>query len=80
MSEIILYSTLGCHLCELALQEIEPVLMDSQWLLKEIDIAEDLTLLEAYGTSIPVLHYPKKNKQLYWPFDNLQVKQFLEND
>lgn len=77
MNTIFLYSTLGCHLCELALEEIQPCLSGTQWLLKEVDIAEDPELLEQYGTSIPVMHIVASDKRLYWPFDRQAVAELL---
>jgi len=78
MKKLILYSTLGCHLCELALDEIQPCLDSTSWCLEEVDIADDPALLELYGTSIPVLSLPLLDKQLYWPFDHIAVRVFLD--
>jgi len=77
MKPLILYSTLGCHLCESALNEIQPCLDKTEWRLDEVDIADDPDLLQLYGTSIPVLSVPSVNKQLYWPFDRDEVSTFL---
>ncbi len=77
MQELILYSTLGCHLCELALDEIGPCLSNRQLVVKEIDIADDPDLLKEYGISIPVLFYPVTKEKLYWPFDRVAVDDFL---
>jgi hypothetical protein len=79
MIKLILYSTLGCHLCDLALDEIEPCLSNTSWVLEKVDIADDPDLLKQYGTSIPVLFFPAVDSRLYWPFDCLAVKQFLTN-
>lgn len=79
MKELLLYSTLGCHLCELAIEEIDFSMIEGDWQLKEVDIAEDIELLKAYGTRIPVLDFPAMGKQLFWPFDKVQVKRFLES-
>ena len=46
MKELIMYSTLGCHLCELAKTQIEPLLAPFALKLKEVDIADDDILLE----------------------------------
>lgn len=78
MQKLILYSTLGCHLCELAREEIEPCLEQTTWVLDEKDIADDPGLLEQYGTSIPVLFSAGLNDRLYWPFDRNAVKSFLD--
>ncbi|MGH1440298.1 MAG: glutaredoxin family protein [Cellvibrionaceae bacterium] len=80
MKKLILYSTLGCHLCELALDEIQPCLDNTEWRLEEVDIADDPELLKLYGTSIPVLSVASVNKQLYWPFDQQGVSDFLNGE
>jgi hypothetical protein len=77
MQTLILYSTLGCHLCELACNEIEPSLLKRSLCLNTVDIADDPALLEAFGTRIPVLFYPKNQAYLYWPFDRNTVEDFL---
>ncbi len=77
MSGLILYSTLGCHLCELAMAEIHPVIDSSQWRIREVDIADDPDLMERYGDRIPVLFDPVTEKALFWPFDRHGVKEFL---
>ncbi len=78
MQELILYSTLGCHLCELAEEEIAPCLQDTTWQIKNIDIADDPELLKEYGTSIPVLYSPASKDKLYWPFDRSAVAHFVD--
>ena len=78
MQELILYSTLGCHLCELALDEIEPCINNTNITVKEVDIADDPQLLEQYGTSIPVAYIKQSDARLYWPFDREQVAVFLK--
>lgn len=55
-----LYSTSGCHLCELAYQQLTVLwLKDSQQSLAEtvqvVDIAFDDALFSRYGVTIPVL-------------------------
>jgi hypothetical protein len=79
MQELILYSTLGCHLCELALDEIEPCIKNTNITIKEVDIADDPQLLEQYGTSIPVAYIKQSDVRLYWPFDREQVAVFLKD-
>lgn len=78
MQELILYSTLGCHLCELAQDEITPCIEGTHWCVKEVDIADDEQLLKQYGTSIPVLYSPVSREALFWPFDRTAVAHFIE--
>ena len=67
MRTLILYSTLGCHLCEEAKALLMPLLVRSRWQLQEVDIAEDDDLLANYGIRIPVLSIPSVG-ELNWPF------------
>ena len=50
-----LYSRPGCHLCEEALQVVEALRLDYEFLLEEINIDEDPALKERLGQSIPVV-------------------------
>jgi hypothetical protein len=77
MQQLILYSTLGCHLCELAKEQIEPLLVPLALRLVEIDIADDDILLEKYGVRIPVIQLANSDKELGWPFDTQQAYDFL---
>jgi len=59
-----LYTTSGCHLCDLA-----AAILDAQHLRYEsVDIADDDTLFDRYGIRIPVL-VDGKGRELGWPFD-----------
>lgn len=77
MKYIYLYSTLGCHLCELAHELIDPLLNNHALVLKELDIAESDELIARYGVKIPVLKSPHHLDELCWPFDSDQVEKFL---
>lgn len=78
MKELILYSTLGCHLCEQAKSLSEPLMAEFDMELVEVDIADDAALIEAYGVRIPVLRHPHAAVELGWPFDSLKLRQWLE--
>jgi hypothetical protein len=83
MKPLILYHTLGCHLCELAKDQIDPLLSTCDLQLVEIDIADDETLLERYGVKIPVIRLvadvdkDEDGADLGWPFDTEMVYQWL---
>jgi hypothetical protein len=77
MQTVILYSTLACHLCEIAEEIISNRINETDFRLKKVDIADDLELLKKYGVSIPVLYSEKTNKELFWPFDSGCVDNFL---
>lgn len=77
MQSIYLYSTPGCHLCELAREIVSPLLNNYSLYLEEIDIAESDKLIERYGVRIPVLKSPHHIDELGWPFDSVQAASFL---
>jgi hypothetical protein len=77
MRVLYLYTTLGCHLCEQALELIEPLVGDSSFRLEAIDIADSDDLMTRYGIRIPVLRRPDIDKELGWPFDQQQLSAFL---
>ncbi len=67
-----LYSTLGCHLCELA----EDILYAESLRFEIVDIAEDVNLIERYGVRIPVVVDSRK-RELGWPFDQTMLRAWL---
>jgi len=72
-----LYSTSGCHLCEIA----QDMLKEQQRFVGEfdldvVDISDSDELFERYGVSIPVLRHPE-GKELNWPFSAQQLRDFL---
>jgi hypothetical protein len=73
---LILYGTLGCHLCELAEQLLLPYVTQG-WQVELLDIAEDDYLLEQFSLTIPVLKREISGALLLWPFDVQQLAAFL---
>ena len=69
MTELALYSTLGCHLCEQALAIAEPLCTQRGHAIREIDIADDPSLVETYGIRIPVIRDLHSGEEIGWPFD-----------
>ena len=59
---LLLYGTDGCHLCH----DAESLLKQAGLTWQMIDIVEDESLLETYGTRIPVLKL--NGLELDWPF------------
>ena len=57
MQKIILYSTLACHLCEIAEEIISNRISGTGFLLTKVDIADDLELLKKVTSklNIPVI-------------------------
>lgn len=70
-SELILYSTWGCHLCEQA----EQLLVAQNLPFKLLDIVDDAAAFAQFRTSIPVL--AAGQQYLYWPFDELTLGDFV---
>lgn len=72
-SAVRLYGTEFCHLCE----EAEAVLRQVQIEAEYIDIAGEDSLLEKYGSRIPVLLRMDTGEELGWPFDAVAVARLL---
>jgi hypothetical protein len=73
--DLILYSTAGCHLCELAVELINELKKDMDFTLNIIEIGDNDELVETYGIRIPVVKF-NDNSELNWPFsaDDLSSK------
>lgn len=69
--QIVLYTTLGCHLCEQAETLVRQV-MPMEWDLVHVDVAEEDALLEKYGERIPVIAI--NGQELAWPFGLLELQ------
>jgi hypothetical protein len=73
MSDLILYQRDYCHLCDQALAvlaEARAPEFDSVW------IDDDEALESRYGTRVPVLRDRRDGRELDWPFDAADVRQF----
>jgi len=75
-AECQLLGTVGCRLCELAEDELMP-LVEYGLQVELIDIADDLRLLDTYSLHIPVLRRIDTGAELRWPFDTDQVVAFV---
>ncbi len=73
---ITFYTTLGCHLCELAEAEMGRV-YSSLPAINKVDIAHDETLVAAYGERIPVLKRNDSKNELAWPFSAEDILDWL---
>jgi hypothetical protein len=65
---LIIYTTIGCHLCELAEAEIGQVYRQLPTPVTPVDIAKDERLINRYGMRIPVLYNRNTGAELDWPF------------
>lgn len=75
VSDLILYGTDGCHLCELAEALLAPLLGSHSCEL--IDIVDSDALMERYGVRIPVLVRAADGAELGWPFAEGELREFL---
>jgi len=79
--KLILYTTLGCHLCEQAALIIAKV--QAQHLpelqIEAIDIADHDDLVEQYGIRIPVVLSEQGRNDLGWPFDEAGLINYLSD-
>lgn len=78
MKTLYLYTTPGCHLCELAWDILAPLVSCLPFRMEEVDIAESDELIEQYGIRIPVLKFADDKAELGWPFDTAQASFFLQ--
>lgn len=77
-ASLILFHTAGCHLCELADEIATPLALAAGVHLERVDIIASATLLERYGTRIPVLRGASEHdEELGWPFDAAAVSRLL---
>lgn len=77
--QLFLFTTTGCHLCELAIEQLEPLLEPLALSLVEVEIADNEAYLEAYGTRIPVIRLDNREEDLGWPFDTQLAYEFLKS-
>ena len=68
MTPLILYTTAGCHLCDLANDLLMQIKQHQALTISYVEIGDDDHLVALYGTTIPVLEF-SNGSQLNWPFD-----------
>ncbi|WP_159739145.1 glutaredoxin family protein [Vibrio atypicus] len=73
---ITLYSTEGCHLCEMAFELCQQIGIANK--VETVDIAFDEELFLRYRVTIPVLNY--QGQELNWPFDLQELQHWLDNN
>lgn len=76
MAEFVLFGNPDCHLCELAEALVAHCLADDQFQYQAI--ADHEQWLREYGMRIPVLKHTESGAELGWPFDLLQLEQFIK--
>ena len=69
MKGIKLFSSPGCHLCELGEEILFRVQNTYKFQIEIVDISTSEELVEKYGIMIPVLLNAENGNHLYWPFN-----------
>ena len=77
MREMLLMSTLECHLCDVAAEILVNHMDPARFVVDVVDIAEDDALMEKYAVRIPVLVDEVSGRELDWPFNQAQLGEFI---
>jgi glutaredoxin len=72
--ELVLYTLVGCHLCEQVAVMLREMGVESE----AVEIDTDPELEQKYDIHIPVLFLPDSGSELFYPFGEEQVMEFLE--
>lgn len=74
---VVLYGTLGCHLCDNAQKVLQQAQCVIPLIWHTVDIALDQNLMTQYALSIPIIKL-ETGQLLKWPFSVLDI-QGLQN-
>jgi hypothetical protein len=77
MTQILLYTTSGCHLCELAQAMLSQLAQLNELVWRPVEISDDEALVNQYGIRIPVVCVEGAGQDLGWPFDEAQLLAYL---
>ncbi|MFT7684867.1 MAG: glutaredoxin [Candidatus Azotimanducaceae bacterium] len=78
MITVRLFTTLGCHLCDDALNLLNEYNVKGKPIhIEEIEIGNSDTLIDRYGIRIPVIQVSTDGPELGWPFDYPTLEHFL---
>jgi len=78
MTKYAFYTTEGCHLCEQAWE-----LVSAQGLMNkmtQVEIIHDEADIARYGIRIPVIKNNETDKEIGWPFDSIELADFINQD
>lgn len=75
--ELVFFTTAQCHLCEVAEALLTNTPLPEPVPVEAVDIARSESLVNTYGTRIPVLRRNDTGAELDWPFDQNQLLAFL---
>ena len=74
-----LFTTLGCHLCEEAHEQLQLLNGNGMDLSIElVEIADSEDLMDRYGITIPVIR--EGDREIGWPFSVDELRTFLNNN
>ncbi len=75
--EASLFTTSGCHLCEIAFIELKKLQKIGRIeSIKEVEITNSDKLMKKYGVSIPVVKIFEH--ELYWPFERSDLEIWIK--
>lgn len=72
MNAVTLYTTAGCHLCELADAILQSFSNNNPLTITHVEIGDDDSLTERYGITIPVVQF-EDGSELNWPFTEAEL-------
>lgn len=76
--DVALYGTEGCHLCEVAAQQIRELLCEFPGRqIAYVDIIDSDDLVARYAERIPLLIDEKTGEELGWPFTVEDIRRWL---
>ena len=77
MITIILYTTAGCHLCDLADVILQELSNSYEVTINHTEIGDDDELVRRYGTIIPVVKFID-DSEIMWPFSQQDIEIKIE--
>lgn len=77
MTSVVLYTTLGCHLCEQAAEMLAALEAEGLVAVAAVEISDDPMLVERYGIRIPVVMNVVTGSELGWPFTPEALRSLL---
>ena len=77
MITIILYTTAGCHLCDLADVILQELSNNYDLKINHTEIGDDDNLIARYGTTIPVVKFID-NSEISWPFSVQDIESRID--
>jgi hypothetical protein len=70
---LVLYERADCHLCH----QVQTMLDQAGIRWRPVDVDDDAGLEEKYGLRIPVLQRPDTGRELFYPFDERGLLDFV---